>query len=266
MHIWRKRCWPILYQRVGDSQKASQLRQEAQELRQRFNQDYWMEDQRCYALAIQKGDQVAKVVSSNAGQALWSGIADTDKAQKTMQRLLDDDMFSGWGICTLSSKTVRYNPLAYQIGSVWPHDNSIIAAGFKRYGFDDAACRVFSAIFEAGIHFGDYRLPELFAGFQQNVYSVPARYPIAAHPQAWAAGSLPFMVTTLLGLQPNAFDHRLRIVRPILPEMVNHLELCRLRVGNARVDLRFERISDGGVAFKVLKVDGKLDVVLEPEP
>lgn len=254
-----------LYERAGEPKKAEQLRQEAQELRTHFNHDFWMQDQGCYMLAIQKGNKAAKVIASNPGQALWSGIADPDKAKKTMERLLADDMFTGWGIRTLSRKEVRYNPLAYQLGSVWPHDNSIICAGFKRYGFDDAACQIFTAIFDAGIHFGDYRLPELFAGFQQNVYSVPARYPIAAHPQAWAAGSLPFMLTTLLGLEPEAFDHRLRIVRPILPNIVDHLEIRRMRVGNACVDLRFEHISDGTIATSVLKVDGQLDVVLEPE-
>jgi glycogen debranching enzyme len=254
-----------LYQRVGEMQKANQLRQEAAHLQQRFNQDYWMQDKQFFAQAIQKGNSLARVIASNPGQALWTGIVDSEKAKKTMQRLLDEDMFSGWGIRTLSSKERRYNPLAYEIGSVWPHDNSIICAGFKRYGFDEAACRVFTAIFEAGIHFGDYRLPELFAGFEQDVYGDPARYPIAAHPQAWAAGALPFMVTTLLGLQPDAFEHRLRIVRPVLPEVVNYLELRRLRVGEACADLRFERISDGSVAVKVLKVEGQLEVVLEPE-
>ncbi len=254
-----------LYRRSGDSRGAEQLQQEAQELRIRFNRDFWMEDKGFYALAIQKGQKRAEVISSNPGQALWTGIVDADKASKTVERLMADDMFSGWGIRTLSNNEVRYNPLAYEIGSVWPHDNSLILAGFRRYGFDDEACQVFTAIYEAGIQFGNYRLPELFAGFSRKEYPQPARYPLADHPQAWASGSLPFMIETMLGLVPEAFDHRLRIVRPILPGFVDHLEVRRLHVGHASVDLVFERASNGQLAVGVLKVDGPLDVIVEPQ-
>ncbi|HBY93049.1 MAG: hypothetical protein M5U01_28115 [Ardenticatenaceae bacterium] len=254
-----------LYQRAGEPERANQLRQEAEDLRARFNRDFWLEDKGFYALALQADQRPAAVLSSNPGQALWTGIADPDKAQRTVEALMGDDMFNGWGIRTLSEKERRYNPIGYHLGTVWPHDNSIIAAGFRCYGFDDAACRIFHGIVEAARHFDAYRLPELFAGFTREKYGIPVRYPVACHPQAWAAGSIPFLIETLLGLVPEAFEHRLRIVRPILPDFINQLEVRRLRVGKASADLRFVRTSEGRVSPNVLKIDGDLDVVVEPE-
>jgi glycogen debranching enzyme len=163
---------------------------------------------------------------------------------------------------TLSDKERGYNPIGYHLGTVWPHDNSIIAAGFRRYGFDDAACLLFQGMVRAAMHFEAYRLPELFAGFRREDYDVPVNYPLANKPQAWAAGAIPYMLESLLGLQPEAFDHQLRVVRPILPEILTRVELHRLRVGGDRVDLRFER-SGGGMAVQVLGRMGGLNVVVE---
>jgi glycogen debranching enzyme len=146
---------------------------------------------------------------------------------------------------------------------VWPHDNAIIAAGFRRYGYDDAFERVFVGIVEAAMHFSAYRLPELFAGFRREEYGIPVHYPVACHPQAWAAGAVPYLVETALGLVPEAFEHRLRIVRPVLPAFIDQLEVQRLRVGKARVHLRFERTS-AGIAVQVLDCAGDLSVVIEP--
>ncbi len=252
-----------LYRRAGEPDRAERLRQEAEELSSRFNRDFWLEDKGFYVLALQAGKKPAAVVSSNPGHALWSGIVDQDKAQRTVGVLMAEDMFNGWGIRTLSERERRYNPIGYHLGTAWPHDNSLIATGFRRYGFDDAARRVFVAIVEAAMRFEDYRLPELFAGFPRKDYGVPVRYPVACRPQAWAAGSVPYMIEALLGLTPEAFDHRLRIIRPILPDFVDKIDVRRLRVGNARVDLRFERTHEG-ISVQVLSVDGKLDVVVEP--
>ena len=142
----------------------------------------------------------------------------------------------------------------------WPHDNSIIAAGFRRYGFDDAACQVFSGIVDASKHFRRRRLPEVFAGFSVEEFPTPVRYPVACHPQAWAAGSVPFMLASLLGLAPNAFENCLGVVRPVLPDFIQSLELRRLRVGKSTVDLRFHRSLDGNLATEVMKVHGNLNV------
>jgi glycogen debranching enzyme len=251
-----------LYARAGDAARAEQLRREAIDLRARFNRDFWLADQDCYALALQAGGAPAAVVSSNPGQALWTGICDDDKAQQTVARLMADDMFSGWGVRTLATGAARYNPIGYHLGTVWPHDNSLIAAGFRRYGADEAACRIFTGIVEAAMYFESYRLPELFAGFARGPHSVPVRYPVACHPQAWAAGSVPLLLATLLGLEPDAFAWRLRIVRPMLPDFIDRLHVRGLRVGAARADLAFTR-ADGRLAVDV-QVDGDLDVVVEP--
>jgi glycogen debranching enzyme len=250
-----------LYRRAGEVARAETLQHEADELRAAFNKEFWL-DEGFYALALQAEKRPADVMSSNAGHALWAGIADPDKARLTVERLMADDMFNGWGIRTLSETEHCYNPLGYHLGTVWPHDNSLVAAGFKRYGFDYAALRVFVGMVEAAAHFDAYRLPELFAGFRKDDYGVAVRYPVACQPQAWAAGAVPFLLTTLLGLVPEAFENRLRIVRPIFPDFINQVEVHRLRVGAARVDLKFERICDN-IEVKVLKLDGRLDVVLE---
>ncbi len=251
-----------LYERAGDGVRAAQLRQEAEALRARFNRDFWLEDEGCYALALQSGGRAAAVVASNAGQVLWTGIADEDKAQRTVTRLMADDMFTGYGVRTLSAREQRYNPNGYHVGSVWPHDNSIIAAGFRRYGCDDAAGRVFMGMVEAAMDFDQYRLPELFAGYPREEYGIPVRYPVACRPQAWAAGSVPFLLSTVLGLVPEAFERRLRIVRPWMPAPTYYIELRSLRVGDARVDLRFER-TPAGTSVRTLRIEGSLDIVVE---
>lgn len=253
-----------LYRRAGEPARADELLRQAEGLRTRFNQDFWLEDKGTYSLALQKGGLPAAVISSNAGHALWSGIADADKAARTVERLMAEDMFNGWGVRTLSQKERRYNPVGYHLGTVWPHDNSIIAAGLRRYGFDGEATRVFSAIMDATMHFRHNRLPEVFAGFDRTEYGVPVSYPVACHPQAWAAGSVPYLCQAFLGLMSEAFDQRLNIVQPLLPEFVDRILVRRLKVGSASVDLRFERVSNGAVAVTVLDVRGQLDVIVKP--
>lgn len=254
-----------LFERTGEPDRARQLREEAQSLRERFNRDFWLEEKGIYALALQAGLKPCAVVSSNPGHALWAGIADRDKGHRTVERLMADDMNSGWGIRTLSSTEARYNPVGYHLGTVWPHDNAIIVAGFRCYGHDDAALRIATDLMRAAMHFDLDQLPELFAGFKREEYGVPVRYPVACHPQAWAAGSVPFLLETLLGLAPDAFNQQLRIERPMLPDFVDHVEIRGLKVGRASADLRFGRTGDGSVTANVLEIDGDLDVVVEPE-
>jgi glycogen debranching enzyme len=255
-----------LYQRAGEVDRANSLRKEATSLYRQFNRDFWLEDKGFYALALQKGGKAAAVVSSNPGQALWTGIVAPAKAKATVDHLLAADMFTGWGIRTLSEKEKRYNPIGYHVGTVWPHDNSLIVAGLRRYGFDDAAVRVSKAIIEAAMGFRFYRLPELFSGLAREEYDVPVHYPVACHPQAWAAGAVPFLMETLLGLAPDAFNHRLGIIRPVLPDWIQRLQVRGLRVGQAHADLTFERTPDGSIAVDVSKVSGSLQVILEPHP
>jgi len=248
-----------LFERIGEHTRAKRLTQEAHRLRQRFNRDFWIESKGCYALALQKDGRPASVVSSNPGHALWTGIADHDKAQRTIDRLMADDMFSGWGVRTLSEKERAYNPIGYHLGTVWPHDNSILAAGFRRYGRDQEALRIFHGLFDAAFHFHGHQLPEVFCGFSRQEYEIPVNYPVACHPQAWAAGTLPFLLSTLLGLEPDAFSKRLRIVRPLLPQGLDHLDIKGLHVSGASVDLSFER-DKTGVHVGVTNLDGELEV------
>jgi len=254
-----------LYERDGDRDAAERLRAEARELQTRFERDFWIEKKEIYALALQAGCKPAAVVSSNPGQMLWSGMASPERAKKTGEQLMSTAMFSGWGVRTLSSEERRFNPVGYHLGTVWPHDNSFIAAGLRRYGLDEAACKILSGIAQAAQYFEHDRLPEVFAGFARKTFALPVRYPVACHPQAWAAGSVPFMIESLLGLIPKAFDNRLQILRPVLPRFVKRLELLRLQVGKSSVDLRFERQADGTVSTHVIQVHGKLDVEVSAE-
>src|SRR6185437_1684906 len=177
-----------------------------------------------------------------------------------VRNLIAEDMFSGWGIRTLSNKERRANPIGYHLGTVWPHDNSVIAAGFHRYGFDREALRVLDGILQAARYFEHYRLPEVFGGFSRKQFSVPVRYPIACHPQAWAAGSVPFLLASLLGLVPDAFNCRLRVIRPVLPDNVGELEFRRIKVGQGSVDLKFRRSRDGGVQVEPANRTGGVEV------
>jgi glycogen debranching enzyme len=256
-----------LYERTGDKDTAARLRAEAATLKQNFNRDFWLDDKQFYAIALQKQGRPADVISSNPGQALWTGIIDESRAEKVVQHLMAEDMFSGWGIRTLSHKERRYNPIGYHLGTVWPHDNSIIAAGFRRYGFDKEAAQVVESIITASLSFEHSRLPEVFGGFSQKEFSIPVRYPVACHPQAWAAGSVPFMLTSLLGLTADAFNARLRIVRPVLPDSVNELEFRQIKIGKASVDLRFERTTTGRLKVKTRKPNSvEVDIEEDQQP
>lgn len=253
-----------LYERLGDTLRAQELQSKAQALKERFNRDFWLPDKGFYALCLQAGGRPSKVISSNPGQALWTGIVDDDKARLVAERLMADDIFSGWGVRTLSSQEIRYNPLGYHLGTVWPHDNALIAAGLRHYGFDREAGRILHGILDAATSFNHGRLPELFAGFAREPHRVPVPYPVACHPQAWAAASVVFLVETILGLVPDGFQRQLRIVRPMLPDTVDRLDLRGMRLAGGMVDLRFLRSTDG-IAVEVLSTKGRIDVVLETE-
>lgn len=251
-----------VFEEMGKRERAQQLRRDAKQLKKRFNRDFWMPEKQFYALALQKGGRPAKVISSNPGQALWTGIVDKEKTGQVVDRLFQDDMYSGWGIRTLSARERRYNPIGYHLGTVWPHDNAIIAAGLRHCGYDEQALQVFDGIFNAATFFQNSRLPELFSGFSRREYSAPVAYPVACHPQAWSSGALPFMIVALLGLRADAMRHRLRIVRPLLPHGVNILSLKGLRVGTGNLDLEFRRV-DGQVAVRLLRKEGDVDVVID---
>jgi glycogen debranching enzyme len=227
---------------LGDEARAKALQEQAETLKQKFNEAFWMEDEGCFAYGLDPHKKQITSIASNAGQVLWSGIADQDKAERTARRLLQEDMWSGWGIRTLSSKNPAYNPLDYQNGSVWPQDNGIIAAGFKRYGLIQEANQVIRALFDAIERFDAYRPPEVFAGLKRKGdMDFPVLYPGGANiPQAWATGSIFHMVRTMLGLRADA-PHKRLYVHPTLPNWLPDLELQRLRVGPCAITIRFWR-------------------------
>ncbi|MDQ6908188.1 MAG: amylo-alpha-1,6-glucosidase, partial [Chloroflexota bacterium] len=258
-----RRSLATIYRLLGDSEPADRHEQAANTIKERFNKKFWVPKRNNYAQALQKRGRPAAVDASNQGQALWGGIVDDDRAACVRDTLMDPDkLFAGWGIRTLSHGAAAYNPFDYQVGAIWPHDNALILAGLRAYGFDDDALKIFTGIYQAATHFDLYRLPELFAGFGRDQYRVPVRYPVACSPQAWAAASIPFMLQSVLGLAPDACAGQLKIVRPLLPDWLDWVVVRGLRVGEGRVDLRYER-SGGTTLVAVLHKQGDLHVVVE---
>ena len=253
-----------LWRTLGAESEARKLDDRARELQRRFERHFWSESLGCYLLARQAGGRPVAVASSNAGQVLWSGIAARDRAARVVERLLAPDMFSGWGIRTLSSDAHSYNPMGYHLGSVWPHDNALILAGFRRYGHDDAALRIFDALFDAAASCRNLRLPELFCGYPRaDLDSAPVPYPVACSPQAWAAGALPYALWTLLGLDPDAQSGRLFVRRSRLPQRIDTIELRNVRVGEAVIDLHFERSAPDAekVECEARMREGEIEVI-----
>ncbi len=245
----------------GDDALAARLRSEAETLRRRFEEAFWVEDQRYYALALDGKKRQLDAIASNAGQCLWSGIATPARARDVADRLMSPSMFSGWGVRTYASDQPGFNPIGYHTGSVWPHDTSLIAAGLKRYGFDDESNRLVGHVFQAAQHFPDYRLPELFCGFDRDEATLPVPYPVACSPQAWAAGASFLFLETMLGLRANAGQQELELGHPNLPEWIGKVTLTNLRIGEASVDLLFHRWR-GTTSAEVLRKVGDLSVTI----
>ena len=247
---------------LGDHDTASRLRQEAAALKARFNQAFWMEDERYFCAALDADKRQVRTVMSNPGHGLYCDIIDPDKAEHVARRLLQPDMFSGWGIRTMSKSAAAYNPMSYHNGSVWPHDNALIAAGLKRYGFIKATNRVVTAIFDAAIHADYMRLPELFCGFTRRTPNQPVGYPVACSPQAWAAGAPLLMLQAILGVSARAQENMLTVNKPHLPPWLNQVELRNLRVGSSTISMVFHR-DEEMTAFSLIDRKGDLRVVME---
>ncbi|MHB1416949.1 MAG: amylo-alpha-1,6-glucosidase [Chloroflexota bacterium] len=260
-----KRGMAEVFAEFGDQARADTLRRQAADLKRRFNETFWMEEKGTFALALDGRKNRVESVASNAGHCLWAGIADEDKARKVADRLLTRDMWSGWGVRTLSAGNPAYNPYSYQRGAIWPHDNGIIAMGLKRYGFAEQAGRVARGILDAAARFQSYRLPEVFAGLDREENPFPVQYRGANIPQAWGAGSIFQMVRAITGLRADVPQGRLW-VSPSLPAWLPSLTLDRLEVGGVRLSIRFWR-EDGKSRFEVLKQeDGELQVSLDESP
>nr|MBA3307053.1 amylo-alpha-1,6-glucosidase [Chloroflexota bacterium] len=233
-----KRRLADLYQLLGRDEDAARLREAARVLYDQVNDMLWWEEEGTYYLGLDGRKMPIRTVASNAGHLLGSGIVPPERAGRVVERLLREDMWSGWGIRTLSSDHPAYNPFSYHTGSVWPHDNAIIAGGFRRYGYEREAAQVASAIFDAASHFVAHRLPELFSGLPRDEGAFPVQYLGANVPQAWAAASVFRLVAVLCGIHAHSDASGSRLyVAPALPEWIPELTLTRLRAGRGSLDL-----------------------------
>jgi glycogen debranching enzyme len=229
-----------VFEALAENDRAQELRQKAARLQARFEAKFWCEEMGGYALTLDHDKNPVHTVASNMGHCLWSGIIRRDRAARVVQRLLAEDMYSGWGIRTLSAQNPAYNPFSYHRGSIWPHDNGFIALGLKRYGFIDEVALLARSISDAASFFASYRLPEVYAGITKSPGVFPVPYIEANIPQAWAAGSIFHLLQAILGLQADA-PNRCLYVDPDLPYWIPELTLHHLEIGNARVELKFWR-------------------------
>jgi glycogen debranching enzyme len=255
-----KRHAAALARALGEAATAARLEAEAEKLRQNFEAAFWCDELSTYALALDGDKRPCRVVSSNAGHALLTGIAAPDRAERVAATLMRVGCFSGWGIRTVALTAARYNPISYHNGSVWPHDNALIALGLARYGLKEPVLRIFSGLFDAASYWEPRRLPELFCGFPRHRMA-PTMYPVACSPQAWASAAIFALVQASLGLN---FDHRageIRFDRPRLPGFLETLHVRGLRVAEAEADVRFQRF-DGEVAATVTRRLGAVRVVV----
>src|SRR5438045_9309346 len=220
---------------------------------------FWWEDRGTYALALDGAGGQCRVRTSNAGQVLLSGIARPERAARVAQGLMRNEFFTGWGLRTLGSREKRFNPTSYHNGSVWPHDNALIALGLARYGHTEQAVSLTGALFDAAAHMHLRRLPELFCGFDRRRGKAPTLYPVACAPQAWAAVAPYALIQACLGLEVDCGACKVRLRRPRLPQFIDWMAVKRLRVGEAQVDLMLRR-HDSSVAVNLLGRAGAAEV------
>jgi glycogen debranching enzyme len=247
-------------ERAGDAKLAERLRRDARKLYRKFNEEFWDEELGFFALAIDGTRRRASVLSTNPAHCMWAGLVDPQRAEQVNEKLMSPEMFSGWGLRTISDQHPRYNPLGYHLGTVWPHDNSVAAMGMKMYGLEDSLNTLASALFDAAASFPYFRLPELFGGETRTAHGPPVPYPVACNPQSWAAGTFPLITQAMLGIKAEAPEGRLRIVNPKLPPWLNRVRVSRMRVGNGTVALLYRRMGDE-TRVEVEEATNGLDVV-----
>jgi glycogen debranching enzyme len=246
---------------LGKTALAEAQEAAAERLRRHFEQAFWSERLGTYGLALDGAKRLCEVRSSNAGHALTGGIADPGRAASVATGLLSHDSFSGWGIRTLAAGEARFNPMSYHDGSVWPHDNALIAMGFARYGLRHGVLAVAEGILDAALSLDQYRLPELFCGFARAGRPEPTAYPVACSPQAWAASAPLGLVKACLGVAFDAARDTVRLHLPGLPGGLHGLAIRRLRLGEHEVDIVVRRVGDG-VAVDVPRRTGRIQIVV----
>jgi glycogen debranching enzyme len=245
--------------RLGFRHRAVALESQARDLAERFERAFWCPDIGTYAIGLDGAKEPCRVRTSNAGQVLFSGIADPDRAARVAKSLIGPEFFSGWGIRTVSRREARYNPMSYHNGSIWPHDNSLIALGFARYGLKFAVDRVFKGLFDAAAYMDFRRLPELFCGFQRSRGRGPTLYPVACSPQAWAAATPFCLLQAALGLEIDPTERHIRLRNPHLPPFLDEVILRQISVEDARADIAIHRRGNA-VSVQVLDMQGEIEV------
>ena len=250
-----------LAQALGHKEQAGSLLKEADQLRTQFERSFWSNDLSSYALALDGSKQPCRVRTSNAGHCLWTGIADQKHGMRTAKLLAGEDFFNGWGVRTVAASEIRYNPMAYHNGSVWPHDNALIAAGMASYGFKQGALKILSGLFDASLFLDLHRLPELLCGFSRRPGEGPTLYPVACSPQAWSSAAVFLLLQSCLGLRIEALRARLSFSQPVLPPFLEHIEIKNLRIGDAAVDLSLERHAKD-VGINILRREGRVEIVV----
>ena len=245
---------------LGYPEQAKRLLKEADKLRTQFERSFWCNDLSSYALALDGTKQPCRVKTSNAGHCLWTRIADYKHGMRTAKTLVGGDMFNGWGVRTVAASEIGYNPMAYHNGSVWPHDNALIAAGMASYGFKQGALKILSGLFDAGQFLELHRLPELFCGFSRRPGEGPTLYPVACNPQTWSSVTVFLLLQSCLGLRIDAPHACLTFSQPVLPPFLEHIEIKNLRIGDATVDLSIEGHAKD-VGINILRREGRVEII-----
>ncbi|HEX7051709.1 MAG TPA: glycogen debranching N-terminal domain-containing protein [Longimicrobiales bacterium] len=251
---------------LGEDARAAEFIERARTLKHRWHDAFWLVTEGFYAMALDPEKRPVRSIGSNAGHALGAGIVPRERARAVADRLMAPDLFSGWGVRTLSTEHPSYNPIGYHLGTVWPVENATFALGFKRYGLDEHVERLASGLLAAAAHFPDFRLPEALGGHARDDWPIPTLYPGSNSPQAWSASATVQLVQILLGLYPFAPAKLLLLVRPRLPDWLDTVTVHRLRVGDAAISLRFRREEDGTTSHDVLERHGTLHLLTVPPP
>ncbi len=259
-----KRAAASLAATLGDADWACALTKAADALHHQFEQAFWCEDLSTYALALDGDKRPCRVRASNAGHCLFTGIATPEHARRVAATLMSEASFSGWGVRTVAAGEARYNPMSYHNGSVWPHDNALIAAGFARYGFKDEAAQILTGLFDGSIFFDLHRLPELFCGFPRRPGEAPTLYPVACSPQTWASAAVFLLLESCLGLKVQGAERRVLLSKPFLPPSLTQVTIRNLRLADdTSIDLVATRHDGGDVSINVMRRKGELDVIVK---
>jgi glycogen debranching enzyme len=254
------RAAAMLARCLGDHGREETLTARAAQLRQRFEASFWSEELSTYVIALDGQKRPCAVRTSNAGHCLYSGIVSQERAARVAATLTGHESFSGWGVRTVAEGEAAFNPMSYHNGSIWPHDNALVAAGFARYGCKKEAAQVMGGLFDASLFFEGHRLPELFCGFPRRFAESPTQYPVSCSPQTWASGAVLLLLQGCLGLELRALQREIVFSNPYLPEFLREVRISGLRVGDASVDLSLVR-HKADVGINVLRREGRVSVV-----